>query len=88
MDFALGLATPTPSRGRVSFQLVLPRDAQVMITVHDVAGRQVGEPASQPLAAGEHELFWENSAARPGIYFVCLAIDGMTRARRTIVLVH
>ena len=87
-DFTLGPAAPTPTRGRVHFRLVLPQAAEVTLAVHDIAGRQIGEPASRPLAAGEHGLYWEDPAARTGIYFVRLTVDGVLKAKRTVVLVR
>jgi hypothetical protein len=86
--FALGPATPNPSRGQARFHLALPKTARVTLSVYDVSGRQVGDEVSQQLDAGEHELFWRAPRAQTGIYFMRLATDGLLMAKRTIVLVR
>jgi hypothetical protein len=87
-EFALGPTTPTPTRDQARFHLAMPRAGEVTLNVFDVAGRQFGEPLRQRFDAGEHELVWRAETARTGIYYVSVAVDGVAKARRTIVLVR
>lgn len=87
-EFALGPATPNPARGSARFRLALAKAATVSLSVFDVGGRQVGEPVTRRFEAGEHELTWRASEAKPGVYFMRLETDGVTMARRSIVLVR
>jgi len=87
-EFALGPTTPTPTRDQARFHLAMPRAGEVTLNVFDVAGRQIGEPLRQRFDAGEHELLWNAPTARAGIYYVSVAVDGVAKARRTIVLVR
>jgi len=86
-EFALGPATPNPTRDAARFDLALPEAATVTLAVYDVSGRQVGDAIEQPFAAGRHQLTWRSPGARAGVYFVRLLTDGRLRARRAIVLV-
>lgn len=88
-EFALGPAVPNPSGGETQFDLALPRESLVTLTVYDVSGRRVGEPVSRRFAAGQHSLHWQApQEARAGMYFLRLATDGDVRARRSIVLMR
>jgi hypothetical protein len=87
-ELAFGLPTPTPSRGDTRFTLALPKAAEVKLTVYDVGGRAVGDPAVQHLDAGYHELYWRAQDGRPGVYFARLQVDGEVKGERRIVLVR
>jgi tetratricopeptide (TPR) repeat protein len=75
---ALTLAvSPNPSRGDAHLRYVLPHEADVRITVHDVAGRLVATLVEGPRAAGAYSLTWDGADGRdreagPGVYFVRL----------------
>jgi hypothetical protein len=87
-EFALGPATPNPTQWQVRFHLALAKAALVTLRVYDVSGRQIGDGVSQPLGAGQHELFWRAPSPHTGIYFMRLATDGIFRAQRAIILVR
>src|SRR5262245_18084646 len=87
-EFSLGPATPTPTRAEAHFRLVMPKTGEIRLDVFDVAGRRVGDSVSRVVTAGEQELTWKAPTAQAGIYFFSLAVDGVTKARRTIVLVR
>lgn len=87
-EFALGPATPNPTRDQARFHLALPKGAVVTLAVYDVGGRQVGDVVSQQLEAGEHDLYWRAPNNGAGVYFVQLATDGRFKAKRTIVMVR
>jgi len=87
LEFTFGAATPNPTRAGVVFRLVLPKAANVTLSVFDVSGRQVGVAVDRALGAGEHELTWRAPGSRAGVYFVQLGTDGQVRARRSVVIV-
>ena len=87
-ELSFGAPSPNPSRGDVRFVLGLPKPAEVSLTVFDVAGRQVGEPVSQHMAAGYHALRWTAAADHSGVYFGLLRVDGAVTGERRIVLVR
>ena len=76
-----------PSRGVTRFRFGLPRASHVVITVHDVAGRQVARVADGPFAAGVHDATWSPGAGRAsGVYFVRFRADGQALQRRVVRL--
>jgi hypothetical protein len=85
---AFGLPSPNPSRGEASFALALPAEAEVRLSVFDVAGRAVGDPLALRLGAGYHQLHWKALDGRAGIYFGVLEVNGAVEGRRRIVLVQ
>jgi hypothetical protein len=52
--------------GLVLILLTLPKAARVTLRVFDVAGREVGDPVSRELPAGEQELYWRAPEDRTG----------------------
>ncbi len=84
---------PNPSRGASLLSFTLARDARVEVRVLDIAGRRVGGADLGRLGAGRHEAMWSardagGDAARPGLYFVSLAIDGRTIGTRRMTIVR
>ena len=86
-------AVPNPlsSQGtRLEFSLAEPAD--VRLSIHDLAGREVARPISGPLQAGLHVLHWSGSddggrRLPPGVYFARLAPAGKrTEVKRLILL--
>jgi hypothetical protein len=86
--FAFSPPLPNPAHGAVRFRLSLPGSAEVSLEVFDVAGRRVGEPRSQPLGAGQHDLWWSAPREQAGVYFARLRVEGEVRAERRFVLVR
>jgi hypothetical protein len=69
--------------------LSLPRDADVELTVFDLAGRRVRVLYSGVLSEGDHVLAWDGrdesgNAVGTGMYVVRLAADGAYRAVRIV----
>jgi hypothetical protein len=87
LAFALGAPTPNPSRaGLVRLDLTLPQRGQVRLDAFDVAGRRVGEPLEQAMDAGRWRLTWDGTRAGAGVYFLRLAVDGLPRGERRVVV--
>jgi hypothetical protein len=87
-ELSFSAPVPNPTRGPTRFALALPEAATVTFIVHDVAGRQVGEPVSREMEAGWHQLFWEGAADHAGVYFARLIVDGRVCGERRVVLVR
>lgn len=86
-DFSFDRSWPVPSRDAIHLAFSLPRDADVRLTVHDLAGRAVAVLADGRLPAGRHDLTWNARGQAPaGIYFARLAAGGRTWARRLVLL--
>lgn len=86
---AFSNARPNPSAGEMSFDLALPREANVQVDVLDVAGRVVGTLASGRFGAGVHAVRWSDGGAgvrtaRAGVYFVRAKWEGFESVRSVV----
>jgi len=67
---------PNPTRGRLTFNFTLSRSAPVIITLFDLAGREVTDLFHRRVSMGEHSF----TVALPerissGIYFLVIEVD-------------
>lgn len=82
---ALGLeAAPNPFNPRTTVRFTLGGERDVLLAVHDAAGRLVAVLARDRFAAGEHGVVWDGRdrdgrAAASGTYFARLRAGGDTR---------
>lgn len=86
---ALIAPAPNPVTGAMSYSVVLPRDMEVEVRIHDVTGRKVRTLVSQSLTAGRHSFSWAppTASAMPnGVYFLELNADGARQTRRFALL--
>ncbi len=84
-------AYPNPFNPRTTIAFDLPRGGYVRVSIHDVAGRDLGTVATGRFGAGRHEVVW--SAADPqgrplasGVYFVRVVADGHVRTEKVGLL--
>jgi len=90
---SLGPARPNPSHGPSTFAFTLARDGRAVLTIFDMAGRQVRTVVDGELAAGSHSARWDglDASGRPvatGEYFYRLSLDGTTIGIRRTVALH
>lgn len=84
-------ARPNPSSGITSVRLSIPKAADVVATVQDVAGRTVATLVRARLAAGDHVITWnplEDGERKPGagVYFIVVRALGEQRSSRVVLL--
>ncbi|HEY6196090.1 MAG TPA: T9SS type A sorting domain-containing protein [Candidatus Eisenbacteria bacterium] len=79
-------ARPNPFTLSTTFAIGLPREADVDLAVHDLAGRLIATLAHGRLAAGRRIYTWNGSGARDGVYFVRLTVDGRVLSTRVALL--
>ncbi len=92
----LAPARPNPSRTSTEVDFGVPRSADgrpVNVSVYDVAGRRMRTLFAGPGRPGRYSLDWDladesGNAARSGLYFVRLAVDGGSRLTRTVQVVR
>jgi subtilisin family serine protease len=83
-DFAITLS-PNPSFGITTVEFSVPREADVVVTVHDVQGRMVAELARGHLAPGRYHTTWADASAHSGLYWVRVRAPGVDRAQRLAI---
>jgi len=83
----IGTPFPNPARGASRLTFELPRPARVEAVVFDLSGRRVCRLLQGELPAGVRTLVWNGCdasgrAARAGLYFLALDVDGRRFERR------
>ncbi|HMB70798.1 MAG TPA: FlgD immunoglobulin-like domain containing protein, partial [bacterium] len=83
-------AGPNPFRGRTAFELSLPEEREVRVTVYDVRGRRVRRLQSGPLPAGRHVIDWDGTSAdrgrvADGVYFMRLLAGDEVRTAKVVL---
>ena len=84
---------PNPARGASSLRFSLARESRVRAQVLDVAGRRVRLLDLGRLAPGQHVAGWDardddGVAARAGLYFVRLEVDGKAIGTRRVAMLQ
>jgi hypothetical protein len=83
-DLAAGLNLyPNPTTGSTTLTFDLVRPGHVELLVFDNLGRRVSGQTRE-LPGGANTLRWDLGTARPGLYFVRLAVDGQPAATRQL----
>jgi hypothetical protein len=88
---ALRLAAPRPNPARggaFDVALSLPRSGGAVLTLVDVAGREIARRDLGELAAGERAIHWDTGVRAPGLYFVRATGPGGTTVSRPWVLLR
>lgn len=84
---------PNPAHGAATLAFALARDGDVRVDVLDVLGRRVREVPLGRMAAGRHTATWDardeaGLAARAGLYFVRLEVDGRAIGMKRLAVVR
>jgi cytochrome c peroxidase len=82
----LQLAGPNPFNPSTRFSYSLAQSGQVVITVYDVAGRQVATLVDAWRPQGQYTVDWSANLLPSGQYVVCMRADGRTSLRRVTLL--
>ncbi len=85
LTFEVSQNLPNPVRGSTTVAFALPREANVLLTVHDVAGRRVGEVAPGTLSAGRHQIRFDASRLTSGVYWYRLQAGPEVQTRKMVV---
>ena len=89
-EFALAPVTPNPSHGGAGVSYALPTAATVRLRVLDLQGRVVATLVDGFVPAGRHDALWNGmtpgGAARSGMYFVRLEVNGNHLVRSVILV--
>ena len=78
-------AWPNPVEGRARLSLDLPQGGPVRVGVFDAAGRLAAVLVNGELAPGRHELHWDATQTREGVYF-CRVNSAAGRAVTKLVV--
>lgn len=73
---------PNPFTEGTTFQLTMPRDAPIRITVYDLLGKPIRTLFEGLHAKGQYDVPWDGkdtsgNAVQPGVYICVLFSDGV-----------
>jgi hypothetical protein len=77
---------PNPFNPETSIKYSLSNDAQVKLTVYDIAGREVARLVSEKQARGNYDIKFNGGNMTSGLYFYRLDVDGKTVQSRKMML--
>jgi hypothetical protein len=88
-EFALSAAWPNPTRGPLTLQFTVPRDAHVKLSVLDLQGREVAPLTEGNYPAGRFQVDWDGRSDRgivpTGLYFLQLVTPEKRVIRRVAI---
>lgn len=86
-SFAVNSVTvyPNPFELSTTFLLHLAEDAEVMLQVVDVTGKEVSRPLNEHSARGEYRIQFDRKQMAAGMYFYRLGINNIFRTGKLIV---
>ncbi|HNW58456.1 MAG TPA: glycosyl hydrolase 53 family protein [bacterium] len=89
--FQLEQNYPNPFNGATRICYVLHEPGRVLLTIHDVRGREVALLADQQQTAGSHTVTFNAAAARvdlPSGLYLCQLTAGISTARSKMILIR
>jgi hypothetical protein len=85
-EFALAQNYPNPFNPNTNIAFALPNDANVTLTVYNIAGQKVVELVNGQVKAGVHTVTWNASDATSGVYFYTINAGNYTATRKMVLL--
>jgi hypothetical protein len=82
----LGNAYPNPFNPVTQIPYHLPKQAEVIIDVYDILGRQVAVLEQSIKSAGEYRVMFDGSAMASGMYFVKLRADEQVDVSKVLLI--
>lgn len=83
--YALDAPYPNPSFGTVAFQLALPTDDRVSITVYNILGQRLAVLKNrESMRAGIHTVVWDAPRLASGMYFVRMEAGDYSKTQKLV----
>lgn len=68
---------PNPFSSIANIEIVLPKTANISLSVYDLAGRLMDNPVkNKPMAAGKHTITYTNKWLKPTVYLFVIETNG------------
>ena len=77
---------PNPFNSSTIVRFNVPDEAELELSIFDVAGRKVMDLAKSRFEAGSHSIEWSPGNLSSGVYFVNLKSDNNTSTRKVVYL--
>lgn len=77
---------PNPFSSQTHIVFKLEQKADVKLIIYNSLGQQIAVPVSGEMSAGNHQVLFDGSSLRPGIYYYRLMFDGKSTTKRMIIM--
>ena len=84
--YALHPNAPNPFNPTTQIRFDLPVASLVRLTVYNVLGQEVARLVERQMPPGQHEVEWDATGYRSGLYFYALKADSYRAQRKMILL--
>ena len=84
--YALHPNAPNPFNPTTKIRFDLPVASLVRLTVYNVLGQEVARLVERQMPPGQHEVEWDATGYRSGLYFYALKADSYRAQRKMILL--
>jgi hypothetical protein len=84
-SFEISSSYPTPFSDATTIEYELPRTGSLTASVFDVRGRKIATLFDGMQQAGAQQLRWNASTAAPGVYFVRIDFEGVSRTQKVVL---
>jgi len=85
-EFALAQNYPNPFNPNTNIAFSLPNDANVSLTVYNIAGEKVAELVNGQVKAGHHTVTWNATDVASGVYFYKITAGNFTATRKMVFM--
>ncbi|MEE9167077.1 MAG: T9SS type A sorting domain-containing protein [Candidatus Neomarinimicrobiota bacterium] len=86
IQFALKHPHPNPFNPTTTIEFYTPQSGQVILTINDLLGREVGTILKKRMDAGHHKVQWNATNVPSGIYFVKMQTGSFSLVKKVTVL--
>jgi PKD repeat protein len=77
---------PNPFSSQTHIVFKLEQKADVKLIIYNSLGQQIAVPVSGEMSAGNHQVLFDGSSLRPGIYYYRLMFDGKSTTKRMVII--
>ena len=90
-SFLMGTNHPNPFNPSTKIIFSLPESGHATLTIYNLAGQKVRTLADEPMAAGNHNMFWNGrddagQRVSAGVYLACLKAGSAVATRKMMLM--
>ena len=77
---------PNPFQQKTTIKYYLKNTAHAKITIRDISGKEVVVLVDKTLTSGSHEVMWDASSYKSGLYFYTLEAEDFTTTKKMFLI--
>lgn len=76
---------PNPIKGNGLIDVDINKDTEVLVELFDLSGKKVKELTKQYFVSGKHQILFDTSNLKDGVYLCKISTDEWIEAQRVII---